>query len=58
MKDKGLRVKLAEDDNGVIGGMIQYVPVEYSNGEGTNLYFINCIWVQTGERKFQEKRHG
>src|SRR5512135_2266287 len=45
MKDKGLRVKLALDEKGTVGGMIQYVPIEYSSAEGSNLYFINCIWV-------------
>ncbi len=32
----GLRAKLAVDDNGVEGGMIQYGPIEHSNvgGEG------------------------
>ena len=44
MKDKGLRVKLALDGNKVCG-MIQYVPVKYSNVEGEELYFIQCIWV-------------
>ncbi|HJX71510.1 MAG TPA: hypothetical protein VJ346_06150, partial [Bacteroidales bacterium] len=34
MQNKGLRVKLAEDDNGTVGGMIQYLPVEYSNAAG------------------------
>jgi GNAT superfamily N-acetyltransferase len=45
MKDKGLRVKLAEDDNGEIGGMIQYVPIEYSFAEGEDAYIVLCIWV-------------
>ncbi len=45
MKDKGLRVKLALDDQGTVGGMIQYVPIGHSPVEGTDLYFINCIWV-------------
>ncbi|MFC1541256.1 GNAT family N-acetyltransferase [Candidatus Latescibacterota bacterium] len=45
MKDKGLRVKLALDDNGVAGGMIQYLPIEQSSVEGKDQYFINCIWV-------------
>ncbi len=45
MKDKGLRVKLALDDKGIVGGMIHYVPIEQSFAEGKNLYFINCIWV-------------
>jgi GNAT superfamily N-acetyltransferase len=44
MKEKGLRVKLAiENDN--VYGMIQYVPIEHSIIEGKDLYFINCIWV-------------
>ena len=28
MKERGLRVKLALDDAGQVGGMIQYVPIE------------------------------
>ena len=31
IKDNGLRVKLIEDDNGIIAGMIQYIPIEYSS---------------------------
>ena len=49
MKDKGLRVKLAVDDDKACG-MIQYIPVEYSFIEGNDLYFITCIWVH-GYRK-------
>ena len=45
MKDKGLRVKLAENDEGVIGGMIQYIPIEYSFAKGENIYMILCVWV-------------
>jgi hypothetical protein len=45
VKDKGLRVKLAQDDEGIIGGMIQYMPAEHSFIEGRDLYFIHCIWV-------------
>ena len=45
MKDRGLRVKLALDDSGRIGGMIQYVPIAFSPAEGWDLYFILCIWV-------------
>ncbi len=44
MKDRGLRVKLAVEDDKVCG-MIQYIPVEYSSAEGKDTYFINCIWV-------------
>lgn len=36
MKDKGVRVKFALDENDVIGGMIQYVPIEHSMLEGEN----------------------
>jgi len=61
MKDKGLRVKLALDDIGEVGGMIQYIPVEYSFAEGKDLYFINCIWVhghKHGRGNFQKKGMG
>jgi GNAT superfamily N-acetyltransferase len=44
MKDKGLGVKLALENDKVCG-MIQYVPVEHSFLEGKDLYFILCIWV-------------
>jgi GNAT superfamily N-acetyltransferase len=61
MQNKGLRVKLAEDDNGVVGGMIQYLPIEYSNATGMDLYFINCIWVHGythGRGNFRKKGMG
>lgn len=61
MKEKGLRVKLALDDSGRVGGMIQYVPVEYSLVAGSDLYFINCIWVhghKGGRGNFQKKGMG
>lgn len=45
MKDKGLRVKLAKDDRGEVGGMIQYIPIEHSFVEGRDLYLVLCIWV-------------
>jgi N-acetylglutamate synthase-like GNAT family acetyltransferase len=44
MKEKGFRVKLALENDSVIG-MIQYIPVEHSLIDGKDLYFINCIWV-------------
>lgn len=50
MRTKGLRVKLARNDSGVIAGMIQYAPVEHSWIEGENLYFVYCIWVH-GHKK-------
>ncbi len=61
MKDKGLRVKLALDDNGEVGGMIQYIPIEHSFAAGNDLYFINCIWVhghKQGRGNFQKKGMG
>ncbi|MFH1943290.1 MAG: hypothetical protein ABIL68_14405 [bacterium] len=46
MKDKGLCVKLAQDDNGNVGGMIQYMPIQYerftSEKHGSQL--INELW--------------
>jgi len=61
MKDRGLRVKLAQDERGVVGGMIQYIPVETSFAEGSDLYFINCIWVhgyKEGRGNFQKRGMG
>lgn len=60
-KDRGLRVKLAVDDQGTVGGMIQYLPIERSPAEGTGLYFILCIWVhghKQGRGDFQKKGLG
>jgi GNAT superfamily N-acetyltransferase len=45
MRDKGVKVKFALDENNVIGGMIHYIPVEHSSFEGENLYVVLCIWV-------------
>ena len=45
MKEKGLRVKIALTDENVVGGMIEYMPIEYSCAEGSHLYIVNCIWV-------------
>ncbi len=62
MKEKGLRVKLALDDNGVVGGMIQYLPIKYSlAAEGDGLYYVNCIWVhghKQGRGNFQGRGMG
>ncbi|HAL55451.1 MAG TPA: hypothetical protein DCP63_02945, partial [Bacteroidetes bacterium] len=61
MKDKGLRVKLAVDVDGTVGGMIQYAPIEYSFVEGKDLYFIYCIWVhghKQGRGNFQKRGMG
>jgi len=58
---EGLRVKLALDDAGTVGGMIQYVPIERSPAAGSGLYFILCIWVhgaRQGRGNFQKKGMG
>ena len=51
MKDKGLRVKLALDEEGNACGMIHYFPIEHSFVEGKDLYFIPCIWVHGYKKK-------
>lgn len=59
--DRGLRVKLAVDDSGTVGGMIQYLPAEGSFIDGDGLYFVNCIWVhgyKQGPGNFQGKGMG
>ncbi len=59
MQHRGLRVKLAVDDHGTVGGMIQYVPIEFSFVDGKDLYFINCIWVHGYKRgRGDFRRHG
>ncbi|MEX1375886.1 MAG: GNAT family N-acetyltransferase [Eubacteriales bacterium] len=61
MKSNGLGVKLAIDDDGKVGGMIQYLPIEHSEAEGENIYFIKCIWVhghKAGRGNFQGKGMG
>ena len=61
MKERGLRVKLALDDAGQVGGMIQYLPIEHSVAEGSDLYFIPCIWVhghKQGRGDFQKRGMG
>ena len=42
MKEKGLKVKFALDDNDVIGGMIQYIPIEHSMFDGEESY-MSCF---------------
>jgi hypothetical protein len=45
LKSCGVRVKLAITDDGIVGGTIQYVPIEYSMAIGHHLYFVQCTWV-------------
>lgn len=61
MKEKGLKVKLAIDNEELVGGMIQYLPIEQSFAEGNDLYFILCIWVHgysEGKGNYQKKGIG
>jgi GNAT superfamily N-acetyltransferase len=61
MAGNGLRIKLATDDAGNLGGMIQYLPVQFSSIEGQDLYFIQCIWVhghKQGRGNFQKRGMG
>ncbi|NND84989.1 MAG: GNAT family N-acetyltransferase [Acidimicrobiia bacterium] len=47
MEPLGLRAKLAVDDAGEVGGMIQYLPIEHSFVLGEDLWVIPCIWVHS-----------
>ena len=61
MKDRGLEVKLGVDDQGHVGGMIEYLPIEHSQAEGKDLYFVHCVWVhgyKQGRGNFQKKGMG
>ncbi|MFX1408367.1 MAG: GNAT family N-acetyltransferase [Promethearchaeota archaeon] len=61
IKDKGLSVKLALDDNENVVGMIQYIPIKYSMAQGNDLYYINCVWVHgydEGVGNFQKRGIG
>jgi GNAT superfamily N-acetyltransferase len=60
-RDLGLRVKLALDDEGRAGGMIQYLPIEHAPALGQGLHFILCIWVhghRQGRGDFQGRGMG
>lgn len=57
MKDQGLGVKLAADDDGVVCGMIQYIPGELAPLEGDNFYYIYCTWVH-GHKEGPGNRQG
>jgi hypothetical protein len=61
MVSKGLRVKLAQDDNGTIGGMIQYLPIETWFEDSKDFNIILCIWVhgyEEGRGNFQGRGMG
>ncbi|MBI5478435.1 MAG: GNAT family N-acetyltransferase [Deltaproteobacteria bacterium] len=57
MRDRGLGVKLAVDERGQVGGMIQYLPAEQSVIEGPDLYFVHCIWVHGHKQGRGDCRH-
>lgn len=46
-RDKGVKVKLAIDDDGVVAGMIQYSPAELAPFvvADDGVWVIHCIWV-------------
>ncbi len=44
-RQHGLRVKLALDARGRVGGMIQAVPIALAPAVGMNVEFILCVWV-------------
>ena len=61
IKSRGLDVKLAQDERGVVGGMIQSVPIELSHARGRDLQMILCIWVhgyKHGRGNFQKRGMG
>jgi len=61
MRSLGLDVKLALDDRGIVGGMIQSVPIEHSHASGKDLQVILCIWVhghKQGRGNFQKRGMG
>jgi len=61
MSGLGLRVKLALDADGRVGGMIQYLPIERSPAVGRGLEFILCVWVHghaQGRGDFQGRGMG
>jgi N-acetylglutamate synthase-like GNAT family acetyltransferase len=56
-KNIGLRVKLAQNDNNQIVGMIQYIPVESAPINGKDLYYIYCIWVHGHKEGVGNNQH-
>ena len=56
MKNRGLGVKLVEDEDGTLSGLIQYVPAEYAPLTDGNYYFIYCIWVHGHKKGIGDRR--
>jgi N-acetylglutamate synthase-like GNAT family acetyltransferase len=58
-RQHGLRVKLAIDADGEVGGMIQYLPIEHAPAVGKDLHFILCVWVHAHRQGRGDRRgHG
>jgi len=55
-KSRGLRVKLAQDDSGILTGFIQYLPIEHSFIDGHGLYAIVCMMVHGPESSLGNMR--
>ena len=49
MKDKGVRARIAVNDEGKTEGIIQYIPIDYAPANGEDLYYINCMLMTGGE---------
>jgi GNAT superfamily N-acetyltransferase len=45
MKERGLRVKLAREEDGRVVGMIQYAPAEAAPVDGAGIHYVYCVWV-------------
>ena len=57
MKEKGLRVKLAVEDDGTVCGMVEYMPIEHSIAQGKDSYFISCLWVHGHKQGVGDRRN-
>jgi len=51
-KPKGHRAKVLIDDNGHVVGMTNYIPIEHSPFEGSDLMAILCIWISRPKRGY------
>lgn len=58
VRDQGLIVKLAIDDDGAAAGMIQAVPAAAGLITGEGVYQVLCIWVHGYKRKGVGDRQG
>ena len=59
IKKMGSNVKvfIAKDDDNNVVGMIQIIPIEYSNCYGNNMAFIQCLLVNFYEEAFGNKQN-